>query len=266
MCSDSRAPSDSVPAARQDPQKAPVAPSAAAALIIARPAARAPEILLLKRSPAASFVPNAYVFPGGAVDVDDATEQIYGLCAGITDATASEQLDLPRNGLQFFVAAVREAFEECGLLYAYDAQGRVADLTQWETQHLNRLRTELECPGSGLAQLCASQSWRLAVDRLIYFGHWITPLAAPRRFDTRFFIACAPSLQLASLASDEMAGLIWVTATDALAKHAAGGLKLLLPTRTLLAEVAPFDTIDALFESARMPRKIRTIMLTLPAH
>ena len=188
-------------------------------------------------------------------------------CArGVTrDATASDQLDLPHNGLQFFVAAVREAFEESGLLYAYDASGHIVDLTQWETQRLNRLRTELECRGSGLAPLCASQGWQLAVDRLIYCGHWITPLALPRRFDTRFFIARAPPRQLASLAGDEMSDMIWLSAPEALAQHAAGELKLLLPTRALLGQIAPFDTIDSLFEFARKPRKIPPVMLTSPA-
>lgn len=245
--------------------RTPVAARAAAALMIARPAARAPEILLLKRSPASRFMPNAYVFPGGAVDGDDATEQIYGLCAGVADATASEQLDLPRNGLQFFVAAVREAFEECGLLYAYDVPGRIADLASWETKRLDRLRTELESTGSGLATLCASQGWQLAVDQLIYFGHWITPAALPRRFDTRFFIACMPPQQIASLAGDEMVGLIWLSAQEALARYAAGDLKLMRPTRTLLGQITEFDCIDALFDFARKPRKILPVMPASPA-
>ena len=245
-----------VPPQASSPSSGAVPPSAAAALIIARPAAQAPEILLLKRSPAARFMPNAYVFPGGSVDGDDAAEQIYDLCAGVTDATASEQLDLPRDGLRFFVAAVREAFEECGLLYAYDAQGRIADLMHWESERLHRLRTDLQCARTGLAPLCASQGWRLAVDRLIYFGHWITPVGMQRRFDTRFFIARAPPHQLASLAGEEMSGLIWLGAPQALAKHAAGDLELMLPTWTLLGQIAPFGTIDALFDFARAPRKI----------
>jgi len=198
------------------------------------------------------------------VDAGDAAEEINALCAGLDDATASEQLDLPRDGLRFFVAAVREAFEECGLLYAYEAAGRIADLTRLGTPRLHRLRTELQSGGSGLAALCASQGWRLAVERLIYFGHWITPPDLPRRFDTRFFIARAPQHQLASLANDEMSGLIWVGAREALAQHAGGRLQLMLPTRTLLGQMTAFDNIEALFDFARAPRKILPVTPRLP--
>lgn len=235
---------------------APVAPAAAAALIIARPGTEAPEILLLKRSSAARFMPNAYVFPGGGVDGDDATQQVYALCADLDDAAASERLGLPRDGLRFFVAALRESFEECGLLYASDVAGRLADLTHWDDEQLHRLRTELLFARTGLAALCVLQGWQLAVDRLIYFAHWITPEGLKRRFDTRFFIARAPHDQHASLAGEEMADLIWISAREALARYSAGHLDLRLATRTLLGQIAPFDAIDALFDFAREPRKI----------
>jgi ADP-ribose pyrophosphatase YjhB (NUDIX family) len=127
----------------------PVTPAPAAALILVRANGRRPEILLLKRSPAARFMPNAYVFPGGAVDGEDASDDVQGLCAGMSDADASERLDLPGGGLRFFVAAVRESFEECGLLYVYDTAGRVPNLAAWEAGRLREIRAALNGGRSG---------------------------------------------------------------------------------------------------------------------
>ena len=98
----------------------------AATTILVRARGDQPELLLLKRGEHARFMPNAYVFAGGALDLSDESADVYALCNGLDDELASERLELPSNGLRFFVAAVREAFEECGLLLAYDARGDIA--------------------------------------------------------------------------------------------------------------------------------------------
>jgi 8-oxo-dGTP pyrophosphatase MutT (NUDIX family) len=239
----------------------PVVPSPAATLILVRERGGLPEVLLLKRGAQARFMPNAYVFAGGAVDPADATEEVYEACAGLDDNQASGRLALPANGLRFFVAAIREAFEECGLLLAYDPADRIVDLTGWDEARLRGLRAQV-CAGQlGLAAICKLHGWRLAVDRLAYFDHWITPANLKRRFDTRFFIARAPALQNASLVGDEMSDLVWRSAAEALAGHSSGELLLMHATRTILGEIARFDHIDALFAFAQGTRKI---LPTLP--
>lgn len=248
--------SDRGPGAAGPAAAAPVAPNPAATLILVRERGCAPEILLLKRSAQARFMPNAYVFPGGAVDSADATDEVYAVCAGLGDPGASERLALPANGLRFFVAAIREAFEECGLLLAYDPAGRIVDLTGWNDERLRRLRAQLCGAVPGLAAVCKLNGWRLAVDGLAYFDHWITPPDLKRRFDTRFFIARAPAQQTASLAGDEMSDLVWRGAAEALAGHLSGELLLMHATRTILGEIARFDRMDALFAFAHSGRKI----------
>jgi 8-oxo-dGTP pyrophosphatase MutT (NUDIX family) len=235
---------------------APVEPSPAATLILVRARGCVPEILLLKRSAQARFMPNAYVFPGGAVDCADAADEAYAVCRGLGDAQASERLALPANGLRFFVAAIREAFEECGLLLAYDTADRIVDLSGWDEGSLRRLRAQVCAGRPGLAAICRLNGWRLAVDGLAYFDHWITPPDLKRRFDTRFFIARAPAQQAASLAGDEMSGLVWRGAAEALAGHLSGELLLMQATRTILGEIARFDGMDALFAFAHSGRKI----------
>ena len=237
----------------------PVVPSPASTLIVVRAGADAPEILLMKRNAHSRFMPDAYVFAGGSLDAADAGERMYGRCANLQDAQASEILGVPRDGLQFFVAAVRECFEECGILFAYDGDDRLVGADATQAQDLRHMRVELQAGRLDFATLCAARGWHLAVDQLTYFSHWITPIERSRRFDTRFFVAAAPEGQEASLAGEEMSDLVWLSATRALEEHAADRLQLRLPTRTILEEVARFQSPSLLFEFVRERREIAPI-------
>src|SRR5580692_7247388 len=239
------------------------APRLAATTILVRARADQPEILLLKRGAHARFMPNAYVFAGGALDLDDESADVYALCQGLDDRLASEQLELPSNGLRFFVAAVREAFEECGLLLAYDDCGAVVDLSSWDETQLRETRLKISSGRLSLADLCRAQGWRLAVDKLAFFSHWITPPGSVR-FDTRFFLCSVPPRQTASLAGNEMSQLVWHTAAEALAEHACRKLLLMYPTRAILKEIAAMRGVEELFDFARKPRKIAPITPVVP--
>jgi 8-oxo-dGTP pyrophosphatase MutT (NUDIX family) len=241
-----------------------VTPRLAATTILVRARGDQPEILLLKRGEHARFMPNAYVFAGGALDLNDQSAEVYALCSGLDDALASEQLDLPSDGLRFFVAAIREAFEECGLLLAYDDRGDIADLSSWDESRLREKRLKIATGRLTLAELCRAHGWRLAVDKLAFFSHWITPPGSVR-FDTRFFLCSVPPRQTASLAGNEMSQLVWRTAAEALAEHASTKLLLMYPTRAILKEIAAMRGIDELFHFASRPRKIAPITPVLPA-
>ncbi|MEO7206258.1 MAG: hypothetical protein ABI356_00320 [Steroidobacteraceae bacterium] len=240
-----------------------VTPRLAATTILVRARGDQPEILLLQRSEHARFMPNAYVFAGGALDLDDESAEVYALCNGLDDESASEQLQLPSNGLRFFVAAVREAFEECGLLLAYDDRGEIADLSSWDQSRLRETRLKISAGQLTFAEHCRAQGWRLAVDKLAFFSHWITPPGSVR-FDTRFFLCRVPSCQTASLAGNEMARLVWRTAAEALAEHASKELLLMYPTRAILKEIAALRDMEELFDFASQPRKIAPITPVMP--
>jgi 8-oxo-dGTP pyrophosphatase MutT (NUDIX family) len=240
-----------------------VTPRLAATTILVRARGTQPEILLLKRGEHARFMPNAYVFAGGALDPKDESVKAGELCEGLDDRGASERLQLPSNGLRFFVAAVREAFEECGLLLAYDSSGKLADLTTWNESQLRETRLQLSAGETSLDALCEAHGWRLAVDKLAFFSHWITPPGA-LRFDTRFFLSLAPRGQNACLAGNEMSALVWHTAAEALSEYESRRLLLMYPTRAILKEIADFGDIDELFDFASRPRKISAITPVLP--
>ena len=240
-----------------------VTPRLAATTVLVRPRGTQPEILLLKRGEHARFMPNAYVFAGGALDLNDESADVYGLCKGLDDGLASRQLQVQSNGLRFFVAAVREAFEECGFLLAYDSRGDIVDLSGWDEVQLREMRLRLAAGELSFAELCVRHGWFPAVDKLAFFSHWITP-PGRLRFDTRFFLCAAPRHQTASLAGNEMAQLVWRTAAEALSEHANKQLLLMYPTRAILKEIASLVSIDELFDFAGRPRVIAPITPVLP--
>jgi 8-oxo-dGTP pyrophosphatase MutT (NUDIX family) len=241
-------------------------PTPAATLIVVRAADNhVPEVLLLKRSADARFMPNAYVFAGGAVDAHDSGDAMYRLCPDLDDARASARLGLRSDGLRFYVAAIRETFEECGLLLAYDMAGNFVEFSNWDGAQLREIRSQLGAGETTLRALCEAHAWRLAVDRLSFFSHWITPPSSPVRFDTRFFIARAPARQSASLANEELSQLAWRTAAQALKEDAQGQLLLMPPTKTVLRELARFDDINALLDFARRRVGISATTLDMPA-
>jgi 8-oxo-dGTP pyrophosphatase MutT (NUDIX family) len=240
----------------------PVTPRSAATLILVREGPKAPEVLLMERGAGAQFMPGAYVFAGGSVDPLDLSAEAYALSPHLSDECASSTLKMAQHGLSYYVAAVREALEECGLLLAYEADDSIVKLSHWEEEQLHTLRNQLNRQHLNLPQLCREHGWRLALDQLHYFAHWITPPSLKTRFDTRFFICRAPEHQTASLASKEMSTLIWPTAAAALDQNDAGRMMLAYATREMLKEIADFAKVETLLEYARQPREITMVLPT----
>ncbi|MDF3836538.1 MBL fold metallo-hydrolase [Cupriavidus basilensis] len=229
----------------------------AASILVVRDGAAGMEVLLVRRAERNDDRSSgAFVFPGGTLDPQDKT--LHALCTGLDDALASQRLGLPDGGLDFYLAAVRECFEEAGLLFASDAGSRLIALDQLDAQQHDWYRQSARRGGPGMAQLCERLHVRLAVDRLAYHSHWLTPPGLPKRFDTRFFVAVAPAGQTAAHDGDEAVEHLWVRPADAI--DAARGLKLVPVTRRTLASIARFDSAQACFDHAAQLRDIVRIM------
>ena len=232
------------------------APRAAATLVLARDAPDGLEVLLSRRAERGDHNSGAWVFPGGIVDAGD--RRARACCAGVDDAQASQQLGLPHDALDYYVAAVRECFEESGVLLATDAGGDLVRLDAQQGAALAAWRGLLHRNERTLSEMCAQFGLRLALDRLVYLSHWLTPLGRPKRYDTRFFIAEMPRLQTAAFDGTEMVEQLWVRPALALAR--AHELKLMTPTHKTLELVARHDTVAALMAWAREPRSVALIM------
>lgn len=233
----------------------------AATVLILRDGAEGLEVFMLRRNLNSDFVGGAYVFPGGAVDDHDRHHDLEPVCEGRTDADASRRLGIERGGLAFWVAAIRESFEEAGVLLAYDDDGLV-DLDRPATlEHWRAHRAQVDAAQLTMIDLCRLEGLRLAVDGMHYFGHWITPEGSPRRYDTRFFLAAAPPNQTPLHDDHEVIANEWVRPADAIARAMAGELTMMPPTISSLKAVARFDTAaDALAAAT----EITTVPTILP--
>jgi glyoxylase-like metal-dependent hydrolase (beta-lactamase superfamily II)/8-oxo-dGTP pyrophosphatase MutT (NUDIX family) len=227
---------------------APVLPRAAASLIVLRDTSAGLQVLLLRRAEKPGDQNSgAAVFPGGLLDTADRSH--YERCQGLDDAAASARLGLRADGLHYWVAAVRECFEEAGLLFAVDAQGAPVDLRQTPVDELWAMRRALHANEIGMAEVCERLGVRLAVGELAYFSHWITPLGMPKIFDTRFFVTRVPAGQTALHDGDETVELLWLTPAQALDK--ARGLKLMNVTERTLQQLAGFASADQAMAATR---------------
>jgi len=240
-------------------------PRPAATLVLARDAQAAIEILLIRRTHMAEFVGGAHVFPGGGVDAADGSAEVAAHCAGLDDTEASRLLGVEQGGLAYWTAALRECFEEAGLLLALDERGEYTDISQPQRmQVFAQLRDSVRAGHMTLADLCREQNLRLAAGHLAYYSRWITPPGRPRRYDTRFFVAAAPSAQTPSHDNSETVAHLWIRPADALERHRRGEMHMVFPTIKTLESMARFTKVEDLMQFARSPRDM-PVMAPRPA-
>ena len=209
------------------------------------------EVFMLRRNLNSDFVGGAYVFPGGAVDEADRHADLEAVCEGRSDDQASALLDVEQGGLAYWVAAIRESFEEAGVLLAYDADGKVIDLHDPEVaDRFTRHRAAVDRGEQRLIEVCRIEHLRLAVDGMHYFSHWITPEGAVRRYDTRFFVAAAPPEQTPLHDDREVIENLWIRPADALERYERGSFDMIFPTIKTLESFTRFDTAAGLLDAA----------------
>lgn len=232
----------------------PASPRPASTVLLLREQSTGFEVFLLRRHQESVFMASNYVYPGGAVDKDDADEVLLDHCTVCT--TVGESDAYSRNLLVYRIAAIRELFEEAGVLLAYRKDGTpLRTLDEPERENFARYRIELNAGQINFLQLLAKENLILALDSLFYLAHWITPEARPIRFDTRFFVALHPSGQEASPDWEETTDGIWIAPRAALEANIIGSLPLSPPTLKTLEDVAFYDALQPFFESLRNEEK-----------
>lgn len=217
-----------------------------ATVLLLRDGAQGLEVFMVVRHQQIDFASGALVFPGGKLAAGDAAPALRGLCDG-AGALSDEQLALR-------VGAIRETFEECGVLLARErgatqllGAARAAELGE-------RYRKALDRGELGMADLLQRENLRLACDELALFAHWITPSFMPKRFDTWFYLAAAPQQQTALHDGREMVDSVWLRPAQALAEAEAGRRTLVPVTRLNVAKLGRSATVAAAFAAARAGR------------
>ncbi len=212
-------------------EPAPLLP--AATVLLLRDTPEGLEVLMTRRSARASFAPGAYVFPGGRIEEADAVAQ-----AVATRRPTQSDLQLTQS-----VAAVRECFEELGVLLARHPDGRPIDPEA--VAAMDRSTTS----AVALAEQCAARGLLLATDQVYTLAHWITDRDLPKRFDVPFLVARMPEGQTPVADEAEQFEPCWVRPADALARHQAGGFFMIFPTLRTLERLASYATVDAALDA-----------------
>ena len=236
----------------ESPVPSPADPKPAATVVLARDSDDGIEVLLLKRHRSSGFVPGAYVFPGGRTDEGDA------------DSALTAQSPPPSHvPAEYWFGAVREVFEETGVLIARDAHGWVADTTS--DSRVEEWRLKLMSDQAHLADVLSGLNARVVFDDVAYFAHWITPIVEPRRYDTRFFFAALPTERTIRPDAREMVDALWLTPRAALQRFERAQLPMVFPTVKTLQDLSQFDSVAEALDVLRtkevepiLPRLIKT--------
>lgn len=233
----------------------------AATVMLVRDGQSGLEVFMLRRNLNSDFVGGAYVFPGGAVDTEDRHADLERVSRGRSDDQASNLLGLDRGGLAFWVAAIRESFEEAGVLLATDDTGAVVSFADPEVAARFAIhRKEVDSGARRLIEVCEIEDLVLAVDQIHYFSHWITPEGAPRRYDTRFFVCAEPPEQVPLHDDRETIANLWIKPEEALRLHRAGEFDLIFPTIKSLETISTFARAADLLAAAAAIEEVPTIL------
>ncbi len=239
-----------------DAASPPVAPRAAATVLLLRDGRGGeggPEVFVLRRVASMAFAPRMHVFPGGGVDPRDADPDLPWAGPG-PDAWGAALGADPVRARELVCAAVRELFEECGVLLAGASPDHlVEDLAGpgWEQDRRALLDHSL-----ALSELLVRRGLVLRSDLLRPWAHWVTPEIEPRRYDTRFFVAALPTGQRARDVGGEADRAGWLGAAAAVREHESGRLAMLAPTLVSLEEVAAHPDVASVLAAPRTVRRV----------
>lgn len=208
------------------------------------------EVFMVRRVIQSDFMPDVYVFPGGSVQPDDlAVEQEAGVCRAV-GADAADPDGRTTLGRGVRAAAIRELFEEAGVLLAYHGTDILAVNEENRERFAGYRQVFNERKGS-LVALASAEQLTLASDRLNYFAHWITPEGLPKRFDTHFFVTTAPTEQQAVYDNLETSEGVWIAPSEALERAQRDEFPIVFATIHQLHALAAFASVaDALQATA----------------
>lgn len=223
------------------PDEQPIRP--AATVMILREAAPGFEVFMLRRTRQAVFAGGMYVFPGGRVDTADHGDDYAAVCVDPGPDQALQREALGKGWRGFWVAGIRECFEEAGLLLAYREDGSLLEFADdAERARIDGYRAPLHGGALSLREICEREGLRLALDRIHFVTRVVTPPGRPRRFDTRFFMAEAPAGQAGRHDGHETVDSLWISPQQALARHAAEQFGLMSVTHRQLQDLSEHDS------------------------
>ncbi len=210
------------------------------------------QVLMLKRNARSVFVGDMWVFPGGAVDPEDASPEADALVDGLTDGEASAILGLESGGIAFWVAALRETFEEAGILLARTSGSTtLVDLSAPDVERrFSQHRDGVNAGSLDFVDTVAAEGLHLDGRDVHYVSQWVTPLGPPRRYDARFFVTAMPSGQIPLHDNDEAVQHEWIRPAEAIAANETDEMVMMTPTISMLHRLTRFESVAEAMASA----------------
>ena len=231
-------------------------PKLASTVILLRPTQPGFEVLLTRRPDEMAFLGGMYCFPGGTIKKGDCCAASLRRSHGLSPTAARKVIGShfsPQEALGLWVAAIRELFEEVGILLAVTADGRLASIDRDLNQHLVEKHTALLAGDFSFNALLEAENLQCDMTQLAYFSYWQTPSQFKVRFDTRFFLASLPADHPPLATSPEVAHSIWLSPDHALQLFSKGTLPMIFPTFASLRTLADFDSLESLVAEFKLP-------------
>ena len=226
-----------------NPNDVPIRPAATVMLIDDRPDL---QLLMMERHAKTVFAGGMWVFPGGAIDDEDSFAEANSPRKSVrTDAQANELLGLESGGLAYYMAAIRETFEEAGVLLARRISDDSPLSISSENQHrFDALRDRLNANEISLDAILEQESLYADTAQIHYIARWITPPGGSRRFDARFFIAKIPRNQNPVHDDGELINSIWLTPREIIDRASRDEMVIMSPTLRMVKNLADFNSAD----------------------
>jgi len=215
------------------------------------------EVYLTKRNPSLNFLGGFFVFPGGRRDAEDYSEEALGRMRARDLKAKAEQVESGEGmeqKLGYYAAAIREAFEEAGVLIACLKSGEPVSLSVELKSELELLRGKLHRREISFLKILPELDLYYDLDRLFWFAHWVTPRTSPKRFDTQFFVTQLPVGQCPKAFSKEVEQELWIGPGEALSRWKKGEMKMIPPTLASLDRLSRFAGLDQLFPMLKTVR------------
>jgi len=212
------------------------------------------EVYLTRRHSRLKFLGGFFVFPGGRRDEDDFSEASLKRMRSLDLKQKAEQVDSdePEDArLGYYSAAIREAFEEAGVLIACQKSGEQVLLSEAMKSELELLRERLHCGEISFLEILSGLDLYYDIDRLLWFSHWVTPKTSPKRFDTQFFVTSLPAGQNPKAFSEEIEEEVWTRPAEALERWKRDEIKMIPPTLASLDRLSRLCCFNELAEKLK---------------
>jgi 8-oxo-dGTP pyrophosphatase MutT (NUDIX family) len=209
------------------------------------------ELFMAKRHENARFMSEHHVFPGGSIDEQDSTRKSRAKLVGINETIINNLKDICDDPSSLWIAAIRELFEEAGILIATKKSENSLGKIETKPKKLKKYQRKLQKNQITMTDVLTKENLYYSTSSLTYFGRFITPELSPIRFDTQFFLCKFPRNQNINLFTDELTESLWGTPKQFIKNFKKKQIKLIFPQYSTLKRLKQFKTLQELFENSK---------------